>query len=259
MNKELPKLDYKPYIKKQLQENIQDLIENSDSEQYQRKIQNFVEKFELDKGEVFEKFNSDYMFALFFVKDPSRQSIHEKTAANFIRSLNKELDCNIFQNFKKLPSSGKNTLFVSNGNVIKNADRSGKSDGKSIDFYWEYNYNNQKLKFYASHKYTGLSGGSQDNQRADIEAFMKGARVNRSKDQKFYAITDGPYYTKIIDELNDLYSNYHVKAITINILAYDVCKTIKNWLIDTFEDKSLDEIKKLDLIINKYENEESSN
>lgn len=252
MNKKLPKLDYEEKFKIQLQKNINEMQKKHNDSEYIDKVKKFIKKFELEEKEVIDKYEKDKIFALFFVKDPSRQSFHEKEAAKFIESLNEQLGINMFQNFKKLPKSGKNTLFVANGNVIDYNTRKGSSDGKSIDFYWEYNYHNKKLKFYASHKHTGDEGGSQDNQRNDVEAFMEGARRNTSNNEKFYAITDGPYYEGIMNNLNVQHGNPHVKAITINDLPGDVAKNIRSWLENEFGDEAINEIKEFDIIIKEY-------
>lgn len=253
MNNNLPRLDYEEGYKLQLQKNVEEMRKKHDDPEYIDKVKKFIEKFELNEQEVFDKYEKDDVFALFFVKDPSRQSFHEKEAAKFIESLNQQLGINMFQNFKKLPKSGKNTLFIANGNVIDYTTRQGRSDGKSIDFYWEYNYKNKKLKFYASHKHTGDDGGSQDNQKNDVESFMEGARNNRSNDEKFYAITDGPYYEDVIDDLNEMHGNSHVKAIRINDLPCDVAKYIKSWLKDEFGAEATKEINEFDYIIKKYD------
>lgn len=252
MKKELPKLDYEEKFRIQLQKNINEMQKKHNDSEYIDKVKKFIKKFELEEKEIIDKYDKDKVFALFFVKDPSRQSFHEKEAAKFIESLNEQLGINMFQNFKKLPKSGKNTWYVANGNVIDRNTRQGSSDGKSIDFYWEYNYKNKKLKFYASHKHTGDEGGSQDNQRNDVEAFMEGARRNTSNNEKFYAITDGPYYKNIMNDLNDHHGNSHVKAITINDLPGDVAKSIKSWLENEFGDDAIKEISEFDYIISEY-------
>ncbi len=253
MREDLPSLDYKKKFQERLRKNIADMKENKTSPDYLKKVRNFIEKFELNEREIMEKYEKDEIFALFFVKDPGKQSFHEKAAAEFIKSLNKSLDIKLFQNFRNLPTGGKNALYISNGNVIDYNTRKGKSDGKSIDFYWEYNYKNKKLKFYASHKYTEASGGSQDNQRIDIESFMEGARSSRSSNEKFYAITDGEYYKDMREDLNDMHGNSHVKSISIDELAGDVAKCVKAWLKKEFGDEAIDAITKLDYIIKLYD------
>lgn len=250
--KDLPKLDYKKKFQEKLKENIEEMRAHQHDEAYIYKVKNFIEKFGLDEKEIMKKYEKDDIFALFFVKDPGKQSFHEKTAAAFIESLNEKLGIDMFQNFKNLPTSGKNTLFVSNGSVIDGETRKGTSDGKSIDFYWEYNYKEKKLKFYASHKYTEGHGGAQDNQRNDVEDFMQGARRSKSLNEKFYAITDGEYYQNEREDLNETHGNSHVKAITIDELAGDVAKCIKDWLEDEFGGEAKEEIKKLENIISLY-------
>jgi hypothetical protein len=176
--------DYDKLYKEEVQKNIVKLLnEEIDTEDFQKKLNNWSNKFEYAPQEVLQKIKEDKMFACNFIKDPSKQSFHQKIAANYIKSLE------IVQDFKLLPAGGKNALYVIQGEVISRSTKPDKL--KSIDFMWKAG----KYTFYASHKYTKISGGSQDNQFHDILGFLKEARGSRLTNTIFIAICDGGYYT----------------------------------------------------------------
>ena len=141
----------------------------------------FCELTGYSRDVVERRIREDEMFKWHFVKPPVKQGIHEKIAAEFIGSLPGITD---FHNH------GTKDLNLVEGDVIPR-ERLGriKPKCKSIDFSWKYN----RTMFYASHKYTKESGGTQDSQYKDLQCFIRealkvgGARV-------FVAIADGRYY-----------------------------------------------------------------
>lgn len=52
----------------------------------------------------------------------------------------------------------------------------------------------KNIEFYATHKYTKVSGGHQDNQYKDIQEFIKESVTNTYTDKYFIAICDGDFY-----------------------------------------------------------------
>ena len=99
--------DYEWAITLAKRKNLEDLRKNITRSDYMKKFKNFAYNQGYTIKEVIEKVANDEMFAKTFLKDPQKQSIHEKTAANFIKD-NKHVI-----NFKKLPASGANALFLS--------------------------------------------------------------------------------------------------------------------------------------------------
>jgi hypothetical protein len=208
-------LDYESLYNLALKENIAKLQKEIDTKQTQIKIGNWAKKFKLDPIEVRQKIIDDYMFSLHFIIDPSKQSIHEEAAANYI---------NQFPNveyFENLPGSGENALVINNGKIISKKDADSNAT-KTIDFEWEsYGY-----KCYASHKHTKDVGGAQDNQYKDLRNFMENIRDNNDTNIRFFAICDGDYYQNTdrngntkIDILNsDFRKKDKFKALTINDL-----------------------------------------
>ena len=166
--------------------NIENISSEIDTPAMMVKIKNWAEKFNYDYEIIKKKILDDEIFACVFVKDPRKQNIYEKTAAKYISSIEG------ISEFKKLPNSGKNALYINKGVLCHNK----KGESKSIDFIWKF----KDITFLASHKYTKDSGGGQDNQYNDIMHFLKNSRENQ--DYYFLAICDGPYYLEKIDIMN---------------------------------------------------------
>ena len=173
------------------------------------KIQNFCSKFGFDENEVIQKIKLDKVLRAWFIKDPSKQNVFEKTFANFLSSIKK------VKNFKKLPTSGKGSVFIINQEVrIKgDADKSITSQAKSMDFYFEYEGIN--VEFYVFHKYTNEAGGAQDNQRNDVtNAIDKASNPHINKKIFILFVCDGEYYVgKNWDDINAHISDSNFKLL----------------------------------------------
>ena len=197
------KIDYQLEFKKQLLTNIslvRDEINNTD---FVFKITNHAEKFGREFDEVKEKIMTDDMYAEMFAKDPAKQNIYEKLAAEYVSKIEG------VENFKNLPNSAK--MFVVEGKVI--AER--LNDVKSIDFQ----FNIGEYNFYTSHKYIkALNGGAQDNQYNDIRNFMRNCDKVSTGNDYFIAICDGPYFDSKLKTLNDDFSSKNVLAMNIDDL-----------------------------------------
>jgi len=211
----MDKLDYKSLYNLALQKNIKQLQKEIDTEQTKIKIQNWAIKFQLDPLIVRQKIIDDNIFALHYVIDPSRQSLHENLAADYIQKMSN------VNNFKNLPKSGKNALVVNSG-VIVSKKNAQSNAGKTIDFKWDTGI----YKCYASHKYTKDKGGAQDNQYKDVRNFMNNSRQNNDANIRFFAICDGEYYqhrdssedTKIEILNRDFYKKDKLVALPIDDL-----------------------------------------
>jgi hypothetical protein len=182
------------------------------------KISNWAGKFGYSFEEVKQKILNDEMFRCIFAKDPAKQNLYQNLASSFIKSLD------LVQNFKVLPSGGKDAIYLTNGKIFKGELLKNQAkDIKSVDFTWEC----KGFTFYVSHKYTEISGGAQDNQYKDIQDFLLHTRDCNSKNTIFLAICDGDYYlqrdTKTGDEtkikrLQRLTDNKTSFALNINDL-----------------------------------------
>jgi hypothetical protein len=121
----MPVIDYQREYEKQLQRNISLIRSEIEKADFVLKITNHAEKFGRNFCEVKNKIMSDDMYAEIFAKDPSKQNIYERLAAEYISNLD-----NVSE-FKNLPNSAK--MFVIDGFV----SNIRKNDVKSIDFYFK--------------------------------------------------------------------------------------------------------------------------
>lgn len=213
-------LNYEEEIKKARSDNVLLLRENLMDENYLFKMRSYAERFNLPFEYVKLKVINDPIFALNFIKDPAKQSFHEKTAASYLSTHEKVL------NFKNLSSGGKDALTVLTGIVQPYSTLKGQTSKKlkTVDFTFDLE-SDGLYHCFASHKYTKGLGGAQDNQYHDLVSFMENARQNTVLNHLFFAIADGEYYqykndkgqTKI-DLMNAEYGNARTFALDINQL-----------------------------------------
>ncbi|MCL2844069.1 MAG: hypothetical protein FWE23_01250 [Chitinivibrionia bacterium] len=178
-------VNYESEYKKQLVKNLKEVLFLLDTDDMKFKIQSWADKFGYSFDEILEKIKKDPIFSCVFAKDPAKQNLYQKLAANYIERLS------VVKDFATLPQGGKKALYLVNGKLLDGnvLDKASK-DTKSIDFAWKVG----DYLFFASHKYTKDSGGAQDNQYADIQEFLRHARDNNYKKHIFLAICDGKYY-----------------------------------------------------------------
>ena len=162
---------------------IRDLLRGGGLE---KKIENFCNLHGFSREEVAKSIRENDIVAAVFAKDPRKQSCDEKLAGGFIRRLDG------IKNFAELPK-GQKGLSVLRGEIREKRKIGGKGSGtKTIDFHWRY----QGTQFYAAHKYTKDSGGAQDNQFKDLQAFIEEARDSVAPDVVFLVIADGAFYQR---------------------------------------------------------------
>ena len=126
------------------------------------------------------------MFAAHFAKEPRRQGIHERVAAEWLQQLP------AVNQFKVLPKKGADAIYVtSDGEIQRGADLHNPP-GKSLDFRWFTG----ETACYAMHKYTKQSGGDQDNQFTEMRNLLESFIRCRDRHCILLIIVDGPYYTK---------------------------------------------------------------
>lgn len=172
-------------------ENAELLRANLNAEDVSRKIISWAKKYSLEPEFVRYKVLTDDTFALYFVKDPAKQSIHQKIAALHIKR-----NIPLVEEFATPPAGGANALYVVRGLVVTGSTLHAATNdhGKSIDFLWSYSRAGKSLRVYVTHKHTKEEGGSQDNQFADVKRFLKEAVACRDPNVLFIAICDGDYY-----------------------------------------------------------------
>lgn len=203
------KIDYQLEYRKQLQKNISLVRSEIENPDFVLKLTNHAEKFSRDFDEVKSKIMTDDLYAEWFAKDPAKQNIYEKLAAEYISSI----DC--VEEFKNLPNSAK--MFIVEGRVTSER----LNDVKSIDFQFRVGGNN----IYASHKYIkATNGGAQDNQYNDIRNFLRNCNKISTGNDYYIAICDGPYFESKIKILNDDFGSSNVIAMTIDDLEDFISK-----------------------------------
>lgn len=184
-------------------------------------IINFYKKYDYVVNRLF----SDDLFILHFIKDPQKQSFHQKAALEYLAKVP------MVSKAIQLPSSGSNALYVINGQLIFGYQITTSQLGKSIDFKWEYvDKDGVVVNCYATHKHTKVAGGTQDNQFKDVINFFENSSKysnHKNGSNFFYAICDGQYYQNPyggfkskIEYLNSTYktNSSRIHATSINDL-----------------------------------------
>jgi len=179
--------EYENAIQNKNRENANAVPNELHTPTFKKKINNFCKRHGFCENDVIDIIKSESkageIVRAFFAKDPKKQNIFEKMACEFIEAMGVD-------EFENLPN---NELIVTNGAVMDRKtfkSKGGTAQAKTIDFKWKY----KGATFYASHKYTKESGGAQDNQYKDLQAFIKDANHTTLDNTYFIVIADGPYY-----------------------------------------------------------------
>lgn len=222
----------------------------------QLKIANFARKWGYDVEHVRNALRERHeFFSLCFVKEPGKQTFHQHFAAEWLRALP------FIEHLVELPSSGRHALYIDNsGEIISGYEKKNRKLSKSIDFKWEYHFKDRCLTFYATHKYTKDSGGSQDNQYKDVQEFHSAARNCVEPDLLLLSITDGPYYltSQTLESSNKSKLEYlnsgrfrgdRNYATSLFSFISDTAPMIIKWLKENFDELDVsEEVAKLNVL-----------
>jgi hypothetical protein len=160
---------------------------------------------------ILERIKTDQLIRAMFRKDPTRQSIHEKTQIEFIQ--------------KKHPDAVKMSanvngvcLYKGKLHTITKANPRPSGATKTFDVNIPSKHQLSVLK------HTDCAGGAQDNQYEDVSKFIKEANLylteNPGAQETFAAYLDGPYYTpKKITALEEFISSQNKQRIFITSCA----------------------------------------
>jgi hypothetical protein len=204
-------MDYKKEYEKVLLKNINNVLNELETKNMTLKISNWANKYQYSFNIVKNKILEDEMFRCVFAKDPAKQNLYQTLAATYISSFKNVV------NFKTLPAGGKNAIYLTNGKIFKgNSLKNQSKDIKSIDFSW----NTGSYDFYASHKYTAISGGAQDNQYDDVQKFLHHCRDCSIKNTIFLAICDGDYYLQKDSKTGDDTKINRLRRLTDNRTSF---------------------------------------
>ena len=185
--------DYKGAFRRMMAENVADVLpalERGDK-WLRDKIANAAERFGLSEREIRKALVDSRVLRFYYAKDPTRQSLHENAAAEFIRKIPG------VRGFEQMRGEVK---FVTAGRVVDKPELQSLQSAdaavvrtKGIDFTWKFG----GRLFYAYHKHTGVEGGAQDNQYNDLKVFVREAALNNLSGTVFVALCDGPYYFRM--------------------------------------------------------------
>lgn len=215
-------MNYKNIYKAKIQENLKNVINDLETKNMKLKILNWADKFGYSFDEIRSKIINDEIFRCVFAKDPAKQNLYQNIASKYINSLD------IIENFKVLPSGGKDAIYLTNGKILKgNLLKNQSKDIKSIDFMWH----SKGYTFYASHKYTEISGGAQDNQYKDVQDFLNHSRDCNEEKTIFLAICDGDYYLQKDSQTGDKTKIKRLQRLTDSKTSFVLnINEIKNFL-----------------------------
>lgn len=193
-------MDFTAYVEQKKKEarlaNIEEVRKEIDKSWVKTKIENHIAAFDgiMSVEEVREAILTNIIVASKFCKDPGKQNISEKLAAEVL-------------GLDKLPAQGKNCIrFDNNGNIVSTST----GNTKSVDFMLG--------EYYATQKYTTEEGGAQDNQRNDVIDFLTRGSIK----YKVAAIVDGPYWDVHRADLITLFAD------NPNVLITSVTELTKN-------------------------------
>lgn len=182
---------------KTINQNIENIYTDYLNDEYQFKIKNYCKKYNLNIEEINSRIRmKDRIVASIFIKEPIKQNIIENLISAYLKT-------------PKLPVGGRKCVrFDGDGDIVWDK---GNNVSKSADFYIG--------RVYYTQKYTNEHGGSQDNQFADVEQFLR----NGSKKHKVGAILDGNYWNthrKILEK--EFAGNPNVKITCADELREEI-------------------------------------
>ncbi len=186
-------------VPKRLSSNDKDLL---------KRVRTYIDRFRYPESNVKDKIQHDPMFAAHFAKEPRRQSLHERVAADWICNLN------AVKEFESLPKSGREALYITSDGEVMRGNEIRSRPSKSLDFKWKTG----ATTCYAMHKYTREGGGNQDSQYKEMLALLKLFLNCRDKSLILIVIVDGPYYTEAkMSELTHSTRDHPPKSFAVHI------------------------------------------
>lgn len=175
------------------------------------------------------EFLTNPTLAATYAKDPTKQSIHQKVAMEWITALP------LVTRFQQLEASGGNALYLSSGQVFLAEKCVNDDKTKSIDFTWQLEVEvGNPITFFATHKFTKVAGGNQDNQFKDVISFAAHAKkLEVDNRNRLLMLCDGPYYQSPqgahrskIEYLNSVHTGRFSQAMSTAELPQYLCKLI---------------------------------
>jgi hypothetical protein len=150
--------------------NLQEVRQNIKQPWVTQKINNYIEKWDglFTYEQIEQEILTNDLVASMFCKDPGKQNISEKLAAEVLK-------------LNRLAQQGKNSIRFTPTGEITSVSGNGVNT-KAADFILN--------GYYATQKFTEGEGGAQDNQRNDVILFLTYGSISH----KVAAIVDGDYW-----------------------------------------------------------------
>lgn len=201
------RVNYAKAVKAQQKQNLKLVTGASPDQRMRAKIKREAKRIQASERAILHLYQKSPTFRKYLAPKASRQSVHETAFFEaLVRTFGKD-------SVVKLPSSGKNALYLEKGKVVSQSKKSPWNLSKSVDFMVEV----EGTKFYICHKYTKQEGGSQDNQYADIQSVMLQGRGCQKG--HVIAVCDGEYYTpERMAHLNKHFTTKRVHVCTSEVL-----------------------------------------
>ena len=178
---------------------------SADDDRVRKAASAFADRFDYKLNSVIEKISVDRMFAAWFAKTPSKTGLHESIAGAWIKDLPN------VSSFCHLPKGGINSVKIDSDGNLRGGTEPGVP-GKSLDFSWV----SSRQKYYAMHKYTKESGGSQDNQFLEMRDLLVRFQPSVVAEFTLVVIVDGEYYQRNDCAKIKILSQYERKTAPIS-------------------------------------------
>ena len=221
------KPDYSGKFHRLMEENVAEVIPALDKGEswILEKITNAAKRYGISENKICDALRECAVLRFYFAKDPQKQRMHEKTAAEFI------CDINGVEEFMCGSTRGEDAIYIAGGKVmseeelhdLQSTDKQS-THSKSVDFIWRFN----GRRFYAYHKFTELAGGAQGNQGNDAKTFLRECVRTEEPECVFIALCDGAFYQRRdrimrktkMEGLRDIAANAKYK----NVFAMTTCE-----------------------------------
>ena len=180
----LPLPDYATAEQIAWQTNATEAYRNSALVSAQR-IATYVSRFGGTPAAIRAKISGDAMFAATFAKNPVNAGFEKTVALDWLRA-----NLNV-QIVDPLSSNRDNAWFVTATGEIRRLRAGEEKPSKALNFRWVMG----GITYYALHKYTPSSGGSQGRQFNEERRILTNFQQATDPNKVLIVIVDGDYYT----------------------------------------------------------------
>lgn len=177
------------------------------------------------KDEVINEIKSSELYLREFVKNPTRQNIHEKTQEEILKSTIKNINKGN-HNYKISYEKNKknyNYVITDEGIVSESVIRDSYHESKTFDFILNVQKGKKMYRIFFVNKYTKENGGSQDNVCREVETTHKYCTLNTNPFHKFVFVLDGNYWK---NKANNIITTKNIIRTTSSKLSMSLLNLI---------------------------------